>query len=125
VRGGRSSGSPEGQEPEAVADARRFGASEAELDAIRARLTPRAPTDGYAGIWRENLPVVKAFAAAGTQWRTAPIFDGRGARVIFIGLDYAGARTAMELSGIEITADLWRGVQVMEAAALAELNRSA
>ncbi len=39
------------------------------------------------------------------------------------GLDYAGARAGLGLAGLNVTPDLWSDVQVIEAAAVAALNR--
>lgn len=48
-----------------------------------------------------------------------------GSRVVYLGLDYTGARAGIEASGIAITPALWADVCIMEAAARAALNGSA
>ncbi len=67
-----------------------------------------------------------AFLAAASQWRAVSIGGGLApARLYWIGLDYAGARAGIELSGITITPELWAGVQIMEDEARNALNRMA
>lgn len=49
---------------------------------------------------------------------------GLGAgRLVYLGLDYAGARAGLDAAGIDITPDLWAGLQTMEVAAIEELNQ--
>jgi hypothetical protein len=45
-----------------------------------------------------------------------------GERVIYLGLDYAGVRTAFDALAFDISPDLWRQLQVMEEAARDRLN---
>jgi hypothetical protein len=70
------------------------------------------------GVWPENRQAVEAFLACQTQWRVLAGFK----QVLFIGLDYAGARAALDALAIAITPDLWRDLQIMEAAAAHALN---
>lgn len=74
------------------------------------------------GVFAEHVPIVDAFLAVCSQWRTAAASTMAGARLVYLGLDYAGARAGLALAGIEATPDLWAGVQIMEAAAVAALN---
>lgn len=39
-----------------------------------------------------------------------------------IGLDYQGARAGLDLSGLEVTPDLWDRIQLIEAGAVAAMN---
>ena len=103
-------------EPEAVQDARRFGMPEEAIAALREMLA--AIEEGDGALWRENVPVVEAFLCASTQWRTQVL----GRRLLYLGLDYEGARAGMEAAGMTITPDLWMGVQAMEAEACSTLN---
>ena len=75
----------------------------------------------YNGVWVENLGVVYAFLLISTQWRMATVAD----RAITIGLDYAGAKVALDAAEVEMTPDLWGDLQVMEVAAINERNRRA
>ena len=95
---------------------------EASIANLRRELAARSG-DAGDGVWQDNVATVEAFLAASTQWRTESIAGGMGpGRLIFIGLDYAGARAGIEAAGIALTPELWDGVQVMEAAARAALN---
>lgn len=100
---------------------RRFGFAAASIEAARAALV--GGPDNSAGVWPQNVTIVLAFLAASSQWRIAGLGGGFvPARVYFVGLDYAGARVAIEAVGIAITPTLWVGMQVMEAAARDALN---
>jgi hypothetical protein len=114
-------GKPGTSEPEAIGDARRFKLSEASIAGLWLML--RGMPDAGDGVWAQNVEIVWAFLAAATQWRVASISGGLApGRLFFIGLDYAGARIAIEAVGLTITPKLWFGVQVMEEAARDALN---
>lgn len=65
-------------------------------------------------VWDVNWNTVRAFLASTTQWRSAVV--GTGA-LIRTGLDYAGAKVAIELAGLD-AAECWNGLRVMEDEAL-------
>lgn len=95
--------------------------SEDDVAAIIATLDGAGGPD--EGVWPQNATIVEAFLAASSQWRTAPIGGGPGpVGIMFIGLDYAGARAGIEASGIPVTPELWAGLRVMEAEARDALN---
>jgi hypothetical protein len=119
VTGGLLSGAPT-KEPGAIADARRFGCSEAEIAALTRHLTSRDMTSD--GVWPENVTAVEAFLFAASQWRTALEPTQHGARLLWIGLDYAGAKVALDANGIAVTPELWSGLVAMELAARDALN---
>ena len=77
------------------------------------------PDEDEAGVWPQNEAALRAFLAVDTQLRWTSVGDG----AVAIGLDYAGARAGMRLAGLKVTPDLWADVQVIEAAAIAALNR--
>jgi hypothetical protein len=105
-----------------VRDARREGASEEQLAAIRQWLSAsQAPFE----VWPENAEAVAAFLSACSQWRVATMSSMAGSRIVYLGLDYTGARAGIEAAGIAITPQLWADVCVMEAAARAALNGDA
>ena len=87
-------------------------------------------TEAYEGLWREHAEIVRAFLLVATQWRVTPVSAGASSmaggfsttRTIFIGLDYGAVKIALDIEGIAPTWELWRGLQVMEIAALAALN---
>lgn len=70
-------------------------------------------------VWPDNMPVIDAFLAIATQWRTVSLAEGR---VHWIGLDYAAARAAFEMAGVTVAPPVWLGVRVMEREAAAALN---
>jgi len=75
-------------------------------------------------VFPENWTAVCAWSAVCTQWRTAAISGGLGAgRLVYLGLDYAGARAGLALADMDVTPELWAALQVMEGAAIEELNR--
>jgi hypothetical protein len=100
---------------DAVADAKAFGFPAEVIEQLRAASAPMREMD----VWPDNWPIIHAFTAISTQWRTAPI--GMGA-YRYLGLDYTAAKAGLELAGITVTTDQWKGVRVMERAATIELN---
>ncbi|UWQ92982.1 DUF1799 domain-containing protein [Rhodobacteraceae bacterium M382] len=66
-----------------------------------------------------NLPALTAFLQVCTQWRSVVLPQGG---VQWLGLDYSGARDGLALAGIDVDADLWDGVRIMEDAARQALN---
>jgi len=100
---------------DAVADAEAFGFPAEVIEQLR----QSGSANGKVEIWPENWPIIHAYAAISTQWRTAPI--GMGA-YRYLGLDYTAAKAGLELAGITVTTDQWKGVRVMERAATIELN---
>lgn len=100
---------------EAIEDAKAFGFP-AEV------IVQLQQSDVHAGnvdIWSVNWPIVQAFTAIATQWRTAPMGLG-GHR--YLGLDYAAAKAGLELAGITLCPGQWKGVRMMERAATEHLN---
>ncbi|WP_064742217.1 DUF1799 domain-containing protein [Inquilinus limosus] len=109
-------------EPEAIKDLRRLGATEAEIAEAKRRLG--LLSTGDFGVFPENWPAVCAWSAVCTQWRTGAVPGGLGpGRILYLGLDYAGARAGLALASIDNTPELWAGLQIMEGAAIEELNR--
>lgn len=73
-------------------------------------------------MWSIHVPVVEAFLAISSQWRTGlAAFEG-AVQTIWIGFDYAGVRAGLELAGVELTPALWLKLRIMEAAAVKALN---
>lgn len=77
-----------------------------------------AEPEGFQ-VWPVNMPVVRAWNAIDTQWRTETLADGR---VHWIGLDYAAVRAGYDMGGLRIEPRIWAGVQLMERAASVVLN---
>jgi hypothetical protein len=65
------------------------------------------------------VPAVELFARSATQWRHA----GMGGAPV--GLDYAGVRQVAELTGVELTQELFGEIQTLEASAVREFARRA
>jgi Phage related hypothetical protein (DUF1799) len=96
---------------------------EASIANLSAALGRHAPDSD--GIWPEHLPIVEAFLAISTQWRTVSVSGGMGpGRVLVAGLDYAAAQAGLQLAGITLDADQWTGVRIMEDAARTALNEA-
>lgn len=102
-------------------DARRFGIDEDEIVALRDLLAERE-IGLFSGVWPHNAEAVTAFLAASTQWRTCLFPTESGWRGVYVGLDYAGLRVALDALGIDLSATLFSDIAVLEAAAKAKLN---
>ncbi len=66
-------------------------------------------------VWEENWETVVMFMRLQTQWRTT--------MAGYQGLDYGAAQWLMSLYHVEDPVTMLEGLQVMESAALQELNR--
>lgn len=77
------------------------------------------------GVLPQNVATVSAFLAVASQWRTILVPTEMSVRTVFVGLDYAGARVALDALGIAVDPALWAGLAVMEQAAAAALNGEA
>lgn len=64
------------------------------------------------GVWSENEAAVHAFLEICTQFRAVAHWSGAVQR---IGLDYGAVRSGLELAGINVTADLWSDIRIIEA----------
>lgn len=111
----------EGQtgQDETMAEAAFLGFDATSLDGLKTQLNRGRAT---LKIWAVNLPIVTAFLAVSTQWRTALVPTERGFALRHIGLDYAGAKAGLAALGLAVSAEEWAGIQVMELAAVAEFN---
>lgn len=105
-----------------IADARRWELPPDEIEALRALLSAGQAGHGFSGVWPHNRVAVAAFLAGASQWRTALGVTERGLRTLWIGLDYAGVKVALEPRGIVLDAATMAGLQAMEAAARDVLN---
>lgn len=107
------------KEPEALADARRWGFDEAALAGLLEELG--GAVEDFA-VWAANVPAVNAFLAVASQWRTALEPVEGGFRTFWVGLDYAGAKVALDNLEIAMTPRIWADLAVLEDAARAALN---
>lgn len=103
---------------EAAEDARRFGIDPAGFGSLSASQSART----FEGIISVNLPILLAFLAVASQWRVITLSSVTGSRAQVLGLDYAGARIALDALQISVTPHLWAGLQIMEQAAIEALN---
>jgi hypothetical protein len=71
--------------------------------------------DGNFPVLPENWPVVELFLAVQTQWRMAPMGG-------VLGLDYSAVDVAIRRGGHADDAETFAGLQVMERAAVAEIQ---
>ncbi|KQV78471.1 hypothetical protein ASD15_21910 [Massilia sp. Root351] len=87
------------------------------IDAAREKLQP---VDLDCHVWEENWATVLLFLDVSTQWNVSAGMEGR----IYWGLDYQKVESTMRMLGIaqELQPDLFRGLRVMEQAALPLLN---
>ncbi|SMH42505.1 DUF1799 domain-containing protein [Mesorhizobium australicum] len=105
-------------------DARRWKLPAEEIAALRLHLAGRREGE-FAGVWPDNVGAVTAFLLAASQWRTSIRMDERRLRTVFVGLDYSGAKVAIDAAGIVLSGPTFAGLQVMEMAARDALNGEA
>lgn len=98
-------------ESELLADARRWGIDPALIE----------QDEDNVGLWEENLPALEIFGAIGTQWRVVARGEGE---LHYVGLDYSAAAAGLSLAALTVSPQLWADVQMIEAGAVAALNRS-
>lgn len=72
--------------------------------------------DGLFAVFVENMPICRVFLAMTTQWNHA------GMNGVITGLNYQALPVVLELSASSLTPAQFEGLQMMELAALAELN---
>lgn len=80
---------------------------------------PPVPDPDDDGVWDQNVAALDAFLSVATQWRMVPLATGR---LIATGLDYQAARAGIEMTGTDITPDLWFDVRMIEAGAMGAMN---
>lgn len=108
-----------------MADARLWGLPDDQVEQLRAVLAgPRAQSESD-GVWLCNVPIVNAFLAVCTQWRTGfTVRDGVPA-TLFVGLDYAACAALFAATGRTLSADEWAGLRLVELGARSALNGTA
>ena len=87
-----------------------------------AGLTTMLETGGSESLWAAHLPAFRAFGAVQTQWRTRLVATEHGLRSLVIGLDYAGAKVALDALAIVLQPHQWTDLGVLEREAAAALN---
>lgn len=58
-------------------------------------------------IYPENQPIINAYSAVYTQWRTNAMGQ-------LYGLDYVAVESALNMLNIEVTPEIFKGIQVIE-----------
>ena len=79
----------------------------------------RGPEDS-TGIWKMNMDALTAFLSIDSQFRMTG--TGQGGLVV-CGLDYQGVQAGFALSGRMVTPELWDDIRMIEAGAVAALNK--
>ena len=76
----------------------------------------------HFSIWPENLETLTVFLALKTQWNKLAVFDGPPR---YIGIRYEVIPMVMRNKRVKRDAwpDVFEGLQIIESAALAELNK--
>lgn len=70
------------------------------------------------GLWEEHIPAWNAWVEVSGQWRAVAGLE----RALWIGLDYAAARAALDLAGVVVTPEVWADLRAIEEGAIKELN---
>lgn len=104
-----------------MADARLWGLPAKQIEQL-AVLLARPRHAAYTGVWPANAPIVDAFLAVCTQWRTGLGIRDGVFRLVFVGLDYAAAAAVFAATGRVLSADDWAGLQTIEIGARDALN---
>lgn len=74
------------------------------------------PKDEPFDIWPENHAAWQAFQRVQTQWASG----GMGGPT---GLDYTRVRAGLQMAGVEVTAEIFEGLRLIEASALGAFNK--
>ncbi|MDR0770750.1 MAG: DUF1799 domain-containing protein [Burkholderiales bacterium] len=99
------------------AQLRQGGAAEAVIEATVSRY---ADDEKEFEVYEENWGELGLFIDLGTQWRQAVGMGG----MVWLGFDYSGVKTYLDMAGVEDRERVFLQLQLMEAAALPVLNRS-
>tara|TARA_R110000868_G_scaffold408935_2_gene693318 strand:+ start:14666 stop:14950 length:285 start_codon:yes stop_codon:yes gene_type:complete len=75
-------------------------------------------------VWAVNWPVLEVFLSLATQWRTVPITTMKTVKITYLGLEYTSLAVTAAAYGLDLTPEVMRNVQAMEAAACRILNGS-
>ncbi len=94
-----------------------FGAPPEEIAKARADYLSAVLPAEY-DVLHANVPAVRLFQALQTQWRTEALSTLGAARVVRTGLDYAAIEPTGRMMALEVDADAFSRLQVLEIHAL-------
>lgn len=96
------------------------------IDPVALGLTGEAAqADEEGGLWPWHLPALEAWLRVAGQLKAVVVGGGLArSRLLWLGLDAAGARAALEMAGTPLVPGLWDELQAIAAGAAEELNRS-
>lgn len=100
-----------------IEDLKSFGAPESEIQRWQQELSDATSAEGDNALPESCRRVVDMFLAVDTQWRCVVA----GTRIVFIGLDYAGADRALARLDLEPSPLEFAELQLMEREALAAM----
>lgn len=80
-------------------------------------------TPPETGLMADHFDAWTAWCAISGQWKTVALSGNWGAKIIWLGIDYAAAKAALDLAAITVTPDVWNDVRTIEEGAIEELNR--
>jgi hypothetical protein len=75
-------------------------------------------------LWHHHIKAFEALKAAATQWRVVLVATPAGLGTRVLGLDYAGVKVALDMSGITLSPDEFRQLCVLEDAAAAAMTEA-
>lgn len=99
-------------------DYRQFGAPEAVIEEVRARLAPRTVEPVFS-VHPDNGVAVKVLVSLASQWRTVALSTMTKATYVRTGLDYAALEPTARLTGLDMTPDDFGRLRVLEHECLA------
>lgn len=79
-------------------------------------LEQKEEQDNAFGVWPENWPTVVFFLTVQTQWRY-------GAMGGYLGLDYSAIDVMIRYRQMDVTPEMFEGMQLMERTAIPILNK--
>lgn len=98
-------------------------AMNAPAEVIEAFLQQEKPEDEHCKVLPENWDAVNLFNQMGTQWRSSLVAVKGGFMSVRTGLDYTALEALMRMMGTHHKSDVLTRIQIMESAALEEMNK--
>lgn len=92
---------------------------------MRSRALSMPAADDRFEVEAVNAPAVRLFMALQTQWRAVSVSSWSRVEIRRLGLDYAAIEPTARLAGLELDADDFTRLRVMEVEALTAWNEQA